>query len=65
MDQKTKNTNTLLIFVVAMSLTLGCMLGAIVCYSYNPNLAYKMVAMAVSVFIIAHIYWFKRFKKIS
>lgn len=65
MDQRTKNTNTLIIFVLVMAFSVGCILGAIVCYSYNPDLAYKMIAMAISVFIIANIYLFKRFKKVN
>lgn len=64
MYQKTKNTNTLIIFVVALAFSLGCLLGAIVSHSHNPNLSYKMLGMAILVFIIAHIYWFKRFKKL-
>lgn len=65
MNQKAKNTNTLIIFTVAMAFTLGCMLGSGVAYSYNPDLAYKMLGLALSVFIIANIYLFKRFKKVS
>ncbi|MCP0918009.1 hypothetical protein MUB04_15835 [Acinetobacter indicus] len=65
MDQKAKNTNTLIFFLIASGFSFGCLLGAIVSFSHNPDLAYKMVGMAISVFVIANIYLFKRFKKVS
>ena len=65
MNQKIKNTITLFMFAVAAAFSLGCLIGAAIAYGHDPDLAYKMLGMAVSVFIIANIYLFVRFKKVS
>lgn len=61
-DQKTKNTNTLLVFIVLMALSVGCLIGSGIAYSHDQILAFKMLAMALSVFFLGNIYFILRFK---
>lgn len=65
MDQKTKNTNTLLIFIVLMAFSMGCMIGSGIAYTHNQALAFKMLGMGLTVFFLGNYYFFKRFKKIK